>query len=249
MSSILWSKSLVPGTDMAEQPLSSEYYGDSIRIPRTKALSIDVQKAALPDRKAFRSMSRAAVLLSLACLDGIRIMQPYIDVSPFDIGIYCAIENGPLDLGSTLATLAVSRDEFAEEYKRVRNPKFFLKQVPNLAPAQAAIFLGIMGPINVYNHSFYGSVHALDQAELDIQEKRVKAALVCSAFSFEDPLVLERINRKDLNERVLCEGAGAMLLTAGNSFTDWDDYDYQNTESYYGISHQLIIQTLSEENS
>jgi len=249
MSSILWRTALVPDSEIAEHSLSSEFYGDSIRIPRTKALSIEEHKAPLPDRKAFRSMSRAAVFLSLACLEGVRFMQPYLDESPFNIGIYCAIENGPVDLGSTLATTAVSQEDFAEEYRKVRNPKLFLKQVPNLAPAQVAIFSGIMGPINVYNHSFYGSIHALDQAEIDINENRVKAALVCSAFSFEDPLVLERIQRMELKERVLCEGAGAMLLSADGSLRNWNDYDYQKTESYYGISHQLITQTLSEGNS
>ena len=245
MSRVLWCNALVPGPDTAEQPFSSEYYGDSITILRTKSLSIEERKAPLSDRKAFRSMSRASVLLSLACLDGRSFLHSFLVNSPFDIGIYCAIENSPVDLQSTSAMLAVSRDDFADEYRRVRNPKLFLKQVPNLAPAQMAIFLGIMGPLNVYNHSSWGCMHAFDQAETDIQEGRVKAALVCSAFSFEDPIVLEGIRRKALKDRVLCEGAGAMLLVPDASFRDWSDHDFHNSESYYGISHQLIIHILS----
>ncbi len=245
MSRILWSNVFVPEPDKDAQPYTSEFYGDKITIPRTKSLSIEERKALLPDRKAFRSMSRASVLLSLACLEARASLNSFLVHSPFEVGIYCAVENGPVDLRSASAMREVSADDFADEYKRVRNPKLFLKQVPNLAPAQMAIFLGTMGPLNVYNHSSWGCVHAFDQAEADIQEGRVKAALVCSAFSFEDPIVLEGIRRKALKDRVLCEGAGAMLLVPDASFRDWSDHDFHNSESYYGISHQLIIHILS----
>ena len=246
MSKILWSNALVPGPDVMEQSFSNEHYGSLLMIPRTKALSVEERKAPLPDRKAYRSMSRAGVLLALVCLEGREAMQPFLDKSPFDIGVYCAIENGPVDLGSTRAMLHVSREDFAEEYRKLRNPKMFLKQVTNLAPAHMGIFLGIMGPLNVYNSSAYGSLHALEQAEIDLQEERVAAALVCSAFSFEDPLILERVRRKELKERILCEGAGACLLTADGTYSDWNDLDYSDTESYYGISHQIIMQTLTK---
>ncbi|UZJ37479.1 hypothetical protein [Prosthecochloris sp. SCSIO W1103] len=244
MSRILWSRALVPGHDTVAQPFSNEYYGNLLTIPRTKALAIEERKAPLPDRKVHRSMSRAGVLLSVACLEGREVMQPFLDNSPFGIGIYCAIENGPVDLDSTSAMLDVSREDFAEQYRKFRNPKMFLKQVTNLAPAQMGIFLGIMGPLNVYNNSMYGSLHALEQAEIDLEEGKVKAALVCSAFSFEDPLVLERIHRNELHERILCEGAGACLLISDGTYSDWDDLDYVGTESYYGISHQIVMQTL-----
>ena len=246
MSRLLWSNALVPEPDVIEQSFSNEHYGSLLMIPKTKALSIEEHKAALLDRKVYRSMSRAGVLLSVVCLEGREAMQPFLDKSPFDIGIYCAIENGPVDLGSTKAMLHISREDFAEQYRKLRNPKMFLKQITNLAPAQMGIFLGIMGPLNVYNNAAYGSLHALEQAEIDLQEGRIKAALVCSAFSFEDPLVLERIRRRELNERVLCEGAGACLLTADGTFSDWNDLDYADTESYYGISHQIIMQTLTK---
>lgn len=245
MSRILWSNVLVPAPEQAERHYSSEYYPGSINIPRTKALPIDHTKSPLPDRKAHRAMSRAAVLLSLACLDGKRYLQPILSASPFDVGIYCAIENGPIDLPSASAMLKTSDAEFADAYRKLRNPKSFLKQVPNLAPAQMAIFLGIMGPMNVYNHSAYGSLHAMDQAEIDVLEGRVQAALVCSAFSFEDPLVVERVHRSDSGQRLLCEGAGAMLLAADGSFTDWSELDCESSQSYFGISDQLITHLLS----
>ncbi len=245
MSRILWSNVLVPEPDIDSQSFTSEFYGDSIRLSRTKSLSIEERKAPLPDRKAFRSMSRASVLLSLACLEARASLNSFLVHSPFEVGIYCAVENGPVDLRSASAMLRVSPDDFADEYKRVRNPKLFLKQVPNLAPAQMAIFLGIMGPLNVYNHSSWGCVHAFDQAEADIQEGRLKAALVCSAFSFENPIVLEGMRRNVLKDRILCEGAGAMLLVPDDLFIDWSDHDFNDSDSYYGISHQLIIHLLS----
>ena len=246
MSRILWRRALVPDQGTVEQSFTSEYYGSLLAIPRTKALAVEERKAPLPDRKVYRSMSRAGVLLSVVCLEGREAIEPFLENSPFGIGIYCAIENGPVDLRSTSAMLDVSREDFAEQYRKFRNPKMFLKQVTNLAPAQMGIFLGIMGPLNVYNNSMHGSLHALEQAEIDLEEGRVAAALVCSAFGFEDPLVLERIHRNELDDRVLCEGAGACLLVPDGTHSDWNDLDYADTESYYGISHQIIMQTLTK---
>ncbi len=242
MSRILWSYALAPLPDILAQPYVNQYYGNALRIFATKALSMVESEAPLPDRKAYRSMSRAGILLSLACLDAQPIIRPLLDQSPFSAGIYCAMENGTVDLKSTHELMNVSRDDFAEQYRKCRNPKMFLMQLPNLAPAQMGIFLGIMGPLNVYNSSTYGSIHALEQAEADLEDGNIECALVCSAFSFENPLVLERINRQKLNRRVLCEGAGALLLTRNDQKTNWRDCNYDETESYYGISHQLITQ-------
>jgi len=161
--------------------------------------------------------------------------------------MYCAMENGPVDLKSASEMVGVPREKYAEQYRKSRNPKMFLMQLPNLAAAQAGIFLGIMGPLNVYNSSTSGSLHALIQAESDLQTGRVEAALVCSAFGFENPLVLERIRRQNLNDRVLCEGAAAMLLMAGESRTDWTKADFNDTREYYGISHQLITSIIIRE--
>lgn len=242
MSNIIWSATLVPGTDVLAEPYINEYYGESLRIPLTKSLAIEESKAPLPDRKVYRSMSRAGVLLSLACLEGQKSLQPFLDQSPFRVGIYSALENGPVDLKSTFEMLNVSRDDFAEQYKKYRNPKMFLMQLPNLAAAQMGIFLGILGPLNVFNSASHGGIHALEQAEMDLHEGRVDAALVCSAFSFENPLVLERLRRQNLRDRILCEGAAALLMIADGTYSDWRDIDYNATESYYGISHQIITQ-------
>jgi hypothetical protein len=96
--------------------------------------------------------------------------------------------------------------------------------------------------MHVYNSSIYGSLHALEQAEMDLMDHRVNAALVCSAFSFENPLIMERLHRTTLKNRTLCEGSGAMLLVANGTETVWNDYNYTHTNDYYGISQQIIIQ-------
>lgn len=246
MSQIIWADTIIPGPEVDEKPFTSEYYGSTLIIPRTKSLAIEERCAPLPDRKSYRSMSRAAVLLSIVCLKSLPHIQPILDRSPFCVGMYCAMENGLVDLKSATELIGVTREEYAEQYRKSRNPKMFLMQLPNLAAAQAGIFLGIMGPLNVYNSSTYGSIHALNQAESDLETGRVEAALVCSAFSFENPLVLERIRRRDLNDRVLCEGAAAMLLTAGEPRVNWTKLDCNDTHAYHGISHQLITSIIKK---
>lgn len=242
MSRVLSSHVLMPGEDIPVKPFTSPYYGNSLRIEKTKSLSIEGMPGSLPDKRAHRSMSRSGLFLSLACLELQGDIEPFLAESPFSIGIYCAVENGPVELKTAVQMLDIPVEDFAEQYRKVHNPKMFLMQLPNLAAAQMGIFLGIMGPMNVYNSSAYGSIHALEQAEEDLLEGRVSAALVCSAFSFENPLVLERIRRQKLDERILCEGSAAMLLTADGQKSEWRDIDCNATTSYYGISHQLIFQ-------
>ncbi|NTU97968.1 MAG: hypothetical protein HGA62_09175 [Chlorobiaceae bacterium] len=245
MSRIAASHVIIPGKEIPVIPYRNEYYGEPLTIPSSKRLLLEERQAALPDRKVYRSMSRAGVLLSLACLELQPALKPLLAISPFSVGIYCALENGPVDLKSTFEMSGVSEDDYADRYRKSHNPKMFLMQLPNLAAAQMGVFLGIMGPMNVFNSSSYGSIHALQQAEEDLAEGRIDAALVCSAFSFENPLVLERIRRQNLSDRVLCEGAAAMLLEADGKQNLWLD-EYSRTDSYYGISHQLIIQIINK---
>jgi hypothetical protein len=185
-------------------------------------------------------MNRTAVLLSLVCLKAESTLRKFLDEDPFSVGAYCALENGSFDFESAKAMKDICRENFGEVYKKHRNPKMYLKQLPNLAAAQMGIFLGINGPLNVFNHSTWASIHALEQANLDLSEKRVHAALVCSAFSFENPLIIERIRRKSLNNRILCEGAGAMILLSGDDDQEWNNYDHSVGDEYFGISHPLI---------
>ncbi len=242
MSQIIWSEALVPGNDVPIQNYTSEFYGDKIRLEKTKALPIEERKANFPDRRVYRSMSRASVLLSLVCLKAKQEIKGFLERDPFSIGIYCAVENGTVDFESTKEMISVTSETFGYMYKKHRSPKMYLKQLPNLAAAQMGIFLGILGPMHIYNSSGFGSIHALEQAEADLIDHRVNAALVCSAFSFENPLIMGRMNQTILNNRILCEGSGAILLVANETETDWKECDYIHTDAFYGISHQIIIQ-------
>ncbi len=243
MSKIIWSETIIPEKDMPVQCYTSEVYDGAIRLERTKALSSIVEnKADFPDRRVYRSMSRAGVLLSLACLKAKHEVEGFLERDPFSIGIYCAVENGSVDFESTNEMIGVTKETFGDMYKKHRSPKMYLKQLPNLSAAQMGIFLGISGPMHVYNSSSFGSIHALEQAEMDLIDHRVDAALVCSAFSFENPLIMERLNKTSLKNRILCEGSGAMLLVASEKKTNWQDCDFMEYDEFYGISQQIIVQ-------
>lgn len=242
MSKILWGDVLVPGAETPAQDFISPLYGDALCVPNTKAVPLVEREAALPDPRVFRSMSRAAILLSVVGLRAKGEIENFLREDPFSVGIYCAVENGPVDFESTkqMFQAGVVKENFGDLYKKYRNPKMYLKQLPNLAAAQLGIFLGVLGPMHVYNHSRSGSIAALEQAEQDLLHKRVKAALVCSAFSFENPLVVERARRESPKGRVLCEGAGALLLAADGKETNWENQDYFAIDEFYGISQQII---------
>ena len=244
MSQIIWNEALIPKENAPILDYRSKLYGEKILVKKTKSLPIVEKDAGLPARRVYRSMSRAAILLSLVCLKAKQEVTDFLEESPFSVGIYCAVENGSVDFESTKSMVNATKNTFGKMYKKYRNPKMYLRQLPNLAPAQMGIFLGVLGPMNVYNSSTYGSLHALEQAEMDLLDNRVRAALICSAFSFENPLTMERIKRTTLKDRILSEGAGAMLLVANDIETDWKNLDYHNTKEFFGISHQIIIQIL-----
>jgi hypothetical protein len=241
MSQILWSDYLSPPKENAAIEFTSPLYGDSLRVPMTKAVPLVEREAALPDARVFRSMSRAAVLLSVVGLRAKNLLEQQLKEDAFVVGIYCAVENGPVDFESAkqIYSSGVTQENFAELYKKYRNPKMYLKQLPNLAAAQMGIFLGALGPMHIYNHSRFGSLSALEQAEADLQAGRVKLALVASAFSFENPIVVERAHRAAPG-RVLAEGAGAILLGPSEAETNWENQDYGATDEYFGISQQII---------
>lgn len=246
MSKILWRDSLIPGAAVPAVDFITTFYPESFAVPNTKTLPIVERNVELPDPRVYRSMSRAAVLLATVCLRAKPLLAEDLAADPFSVGIYCAVENGPVDFESTKNMVGLNRENFAELYKKHRNPKMYLKQLPNLAAAQMGIFLGVYGPMHVYNHSTQGSLSALEQAEMDLQAGRVRKALVCSSFSFENPLVVERVRRGDPRARTLCEGAGAILLAQAETETDWSNQDYFSIPENYGIAQQIIELALRE---
>ena len=167
---ILWQKIWLPDFNRETEAWVDDSFQDQIpNIRRVSSLNSEIN---VPDPKAVRSMSRASLFLS-AYADELKVvLSPYLEKSPFSVGIYCAVENGPIDASSTVEILNRSSEvfdiTFAEAYRKLRNPKMYLKQLPNLAPAQLGISLGIQGPMNVYTNSMYASQQAIEQAEADV---------------------------------------------------------------------------------
>lgn len=240
MSRILWKKYLaagqVSGESIATTLQDNEYKSN---VESTRAYEISTDKIAIPDAKALRSMSRASVFLSHLCDQARAELKNFTEESPYSVGIYCAVENGPIDAPSTNKILAQNDPvKFAEFYRKFRNPKMYLKQLPNLVPAQMGISLGLRGPMNVYTHSTMGSLQALEQAEWDLKNKFIKAALVCTAHAFDDFLVVKR--ERHFDSREIVEAAGVMLLVDDGNFIDWSKQIKKDPSCFYGISDQII---------
>lgn len=237
MSQILWRNILLPDLQAEVTDLQDETYKD--RVDNVRLYPKPSSEITIPDPKAFRSMSRAAIFLSHVCMQAQETLAPFLQKSPFSVGIYCAVENGPIDGPSTAKILAQEdHTQFAEHYRKFRNPKMYLKQLPNLVPAQMGISMGLQGTMNIYTHAQMGSVHALEQAEWDLKTQTVDAALVCTAHAFDDFLVVKRTRHFD--PRTLNEGAAAMVLAKDDVFTDWQKKISEDPKNYFGISDQMI---------
>lgn len=247
MSKIIWSSLEIPKKDISTEDFRCDAIGDSFCVPQTKVLPIEERKVELPDKRAFRSMSRAGVLLSMVALRGKEVVDSFLKEDPFSVGIYCAVENGPVDVPSTEKMLDINKENFGEVYRTNRNPKMYLRQLPNLAAAHLGIFMGVLGPMHVFNSTKYGSFNALEKAEMDLYDGIVKCAIVCSAFSFENPITVDRCHRIKPKDSVLCEGAGAILLVKDDQEKNWKNFDYNQVEEYFGISQQIIETIMKQE--
>jgi len=250
MTEIIWHKLLLPGPEVPKTVLRDECYKEIVENVQMHPWANN--EITIPEPKAFRSMSRASLFLTHVCYEARNILAPYLEKSPFAVGIYCAVENGPIDAASTLKILSPDGSAklgFAEAYRKFRNPKMYLKQLPNLAPAQMGIFMGLQGPMNVYTHSTHAGYQALDQAEWDLETGVVDAALVCTAHAFDDFLVVRRTRQAD--NRCLVEGAGALVMIRSDKegSANWSEKVREDKESFYGISSPIINLLKEEENA
>ncbi len=236
MSEIKWQKVNIPDLSAEASDLQDETFGKTVK--NVRRIAVENSELTIPDPKAFRSMSRASLLLSNLCMDAKAVIDPYLAESPFGVGIYCAVENGPIDAPTTAKIIAGEEAKFAELYRKLRSPKMYLKQLPNLVPAQLGIFLGIQGTLNVYTHSKVGSVQALEQAEEDLWHDRVKLALVCTAHAFDDFLVVARTAKGE--PRALAEGTAALVLAKSSRRTNWKERLTSDEKTYFGISDQIV---------
>lgn len=247
---LLWQKVWLPDLSAEPQVWEDKTFQD--QIPNIRRVAAENAEILIPDPKALRSMSRASLFMSGLAGEMKSFLDPYLEKSPFSVGIYCAVENGPIDGPSTAEILNRSTEafdlKFAEAYRKLRNPKMYLKQLPNLAPAQLGISLGIQGPMNVYTHSLYACQQALEQAEADLLSQRVEAALVLTAHAFDDFWVVKRTRLQE--ERTLCEGAAVLILSlapgadlesAPKVLKKCANREYLfDAKNYFGISDPLI---------
>lgn len=238
MSQIIWKGLLLPDSSVASavQTWRDESYQRSIENLRRVALANE--EFTLQDPKAYRSMSRAALMLAHVCQDLGTVLKETLEKSPFDVGLYCAVENGPIDAPTTLQMIDTPPEELATRYRKLRNPKMYLKQLPNLVPAQLGIFYGLQGPMNVYTHSRWASVQALEQAEHDLKNGIVKMAVVCASHAFDDFLVVRRTRAHE--SRVISEAAAALVLKADGYFCSWSDLVEEDKTQYFGIADQIV---------
>lgn len=236
MSRVLFSSVVVPPAEQAVETWTETVYSDEIagvvRFPKAS------QEIQIHDPRAFRSMSRASILLSNACLSLAETLRPYLETSKFAVGIYCVVENGPIDAASTAAIAQAPEEKFAETYRKMRNPKMYLKQLPNVVPAQLSIFLDVRGPMNVYTNSRFGVRHALQDAETDLQSGLVNAAIVCATHAFDDFLQVKKIRAYD--SRPLSEGAAVLVLGKGDDGKNWHEQTVDNGLRFYGIASPLV---------
>lgn len=216
MSRVSWSRCLLPPADAPVEDRVYGIYDPPLVVARTRAFPAATQDlVALPDRRAYRSLARTGVLLCAAGLAAAEALAPYLAADRYRVGIYCATDPGPQNYECARELAGRGRDEFAAVYKQLNHPKRYLTQLANLPAAHLGIFLGVRGPVNVYCHSGAAALHALEQAELDLEGGAVTAALVCSAFSLEDPLLSLRVRTSRPDGAIIQEGAAAVVLTAG----------------------------------
>jgi hypothetical protein len=242
MSGILWKNSLRAAQSQVPQSRFYDLYEGGLCVHGAETLPGQEEEIVqLPDPRSYRALSRAGILLAAVGLKSQAALAPFVAADPFSVGMYCAMEVGPNDYNSAKQMVHAAPDQFAAMYKALRSSKQYFKQLANVPPSQLGIFLGIMGPQNVFSHSRWGCLHALEQAEFDLNEGSIQAALVCSAFSLEDPLLSTRVRRTCESERSIGEAGAAILLVRNEEYTDWRVVIGRHDTPTYGIAHDLVI--------
>lgn len=223
MSKVLWSNAVVPRPNDVFRTSLHEYFPglDAENLRRLPIAADDLVE--LPDRRAARTMSRAGLLLCAAALPARNEFKEHQARAMFRVGLYGAVHHGPEPYEHASALPEVD-EAFASQYKKLVLPTAYLKVLPNLAVAHVGIFLGMVGPTSVFVHPRIGSLHALLQAEDDLEFGIIDAALVCAASSlFDDPLSLASARVTTSREIAIGEGASALILVPTGAPVRWAD--------------------------
>jgi hypothetical protein len=241
MSTLIWKNIRKPGPDGIRGAYDPSVYEGRCKIPDAVRFPMENEQiVALPDARLYRSLSRTGLLLIATSWPGYSAIKGFLDSDPFSVGIYCAIEQGPNDFWCAKQMTDTPPDDFAATYKRLRSAKQYLNQLPSVPPSQLSILMGIMGPQYVYQDSHYAGLHALDQAEFDLNAGIVQAAMICTSFTLEDPLINMRVLAASASSKPVSEGAAAIILGRGNARRDWSSEVVFQSDANYGIAQQLI---------
>lgn len=232
-----------------EYQYKSEFFGELLELPVVRRIPVsDDAIVELPDTRALRVLSRAGLILYRATSACKNSLAHTLGQDPTRVGLYCAIDQGPMEY-SVMAKIARAPEiEMNKILRQHLPPKQLFRSGSNIAAAQTSIFLGIHGPMHSFLHGKFGALHAWTQAELDLKQGVIDTALVCGAFSLEDPL----LNQKTLLDcppgSPLSEGGAAIVLRAGQHFPL--DVTRSMHEPYYGSADALVrlAMHLEEEN-
>lgn len=211
MAQIVWSQYLRPPAKAASFNFKSDLFPKFPKDILVKALDINHTTVELPEGITRRTLSRAGILLAYVCRDSLEVLKPFIAQDPFSVGLYSAIESGPVDFQAA-QIMNKSDKSFSEGYRENVNPKMYFHSMPSLPAAHLSIYLGIQGRVAAFTDSVSGGRMAILQAERDLNSGQIQAALVCGAFSHENPFVVLREHQRCEQGQILCEGAAAVIL-------------------------------------
>lgn len=204
---------MLPPDEQAPELFKTELFSTFPQGIQVQTLSFNHHEAPLPGSVSRRSLSRSGVMLVSVSLPAEKVLKPFLDQDPFSVGVYCALEPGPVDFAAA-RKMAGSNENFGELYRTQVNAKAYFQTMPNLPAAQICIAFGIQGRCNIFIDSANGGQRALEQAKRDLAAQRVRAALVCGAYSLESPLVVLRDSKRKGGDRILSEGAAAVVLVS-----------------------------------
>jgi len=238
VSCILWTRALRPPDS---PPECRVYETTRFRVPRVSVLpACDEEIVQLPEPGAYRVLNREGLMLAAVALPGRELLSPFLKEDAFRVGLYCAVQRGAGDYAAARQMVRTTSEEFAATYEVLRVPGRIVREGPYAGVRQLAALLGIQGPQHVFTHQRWSCVHALDQADHDLEAGRVAAALVCGAFSLADPLLTMQIRRSLPPACILSEGAAALVLVPDGRHTDWRARCVPVEGLFYGTAHDSV---------
>ena len=249
MSKILATQVLIPDKSADPEDWICELFSPPMKIGLVKKLKKIPEDLILENqKKMLRSMSPAAGYMAAVCNPIKPALDPFIKKNAFSVGIYCALEN--LSAYYEIAKVIANSPEelWAELYIDHVPPKSPLKAGLGVAPATIGIFLGALGPTSTFYDQKFGILHALDQAEHDLRNHRIQAALICTAHVLDDPLFTRKTIENLTDPSLVLKECGAAILLAHDGKTTKWEVELPDPPSFeYGISSPLIAFLQQEE--